>query len=313
MFKFTLVLRTGLAVTLVCACVGQSTQWPHFEVASVKPVADDVPRRFSGGPGSSDPTRITYTRALLPTLIADAYSIRPDQVSGPNWIDNDGYAVTATLPAGTTKDQLRLMTRSLLAERFGLKFHMETREISGFELLVARGGPKVKPSPPLENGYSDSSKSGDFASPATDADGFPVPPLNSKFAARATDGLLRMTFRRASIALLADRLSAMDVYMSHGPRSNPTNSPGPIDTFRVFDRTGLSGEFDFHLEFPMPTSQRQLTRETGSDGVPVAADPDIRANLSGTLEKQLGLKLSQGKIKIDHMVIDHVERTPVGN
>jgi uncharacterized protein (TIGR03435 family) len=272
-----------------------------------------VPRRFSGGPGSSDPTRITYTRVLLPTLILDAYSIRPDQISGPNWIDKDGYAVTATLPAGTTKDQLRLMTRSLLAERFGLKFHIETREISGFELLVARGGPKVKQSPPLEDGYLDSPKSGDFASPATDAEGFPVPALNSKFAARATDGILRMTFRRASMALLADRLSVMDVYMSNGPRSNPMNGLVPTDTFRVVDRTGLSGEFDFHLEFPMPTSQRQLARETGSDGILVATDPDMRANLSGALEKQLGLKFGPGKIKVDHMVIDHVERTPVGN
>jgi uncharacterized protein (TIGR03435 family) len=203
--------------------------------------------------------------------------------------------------------------RSLLAERFGLKFHMETRELPGFELLVARGGPKLKPSAPLGDGYAESSKSGTFASPGTDAGGFPVPPSNSKFAARATDGMLRMTFNRASIALLADRLSAMDTYMSNGPRSNATNGPAPAETFRVFDRTGLSGEFDFHLEFPMPTSQPPPASQAGSDGIAVATDPDVMSNLSGVLEKQLGLKLSPGKIKVDHMVIDHVERVPVGN
>jgi uncharacterized protein (TIGR03435 family) len=126
-----ILLLTFLAAAAVCAQPGQSTcamvspaaAKLQFDAASVKPAGPYTSGYFggvSGGPGTNDPGRIITPRVALATLLTMAYDLWPDQVSGPAWMKdaiNNGFAITATMPATTTKEEYCGMLRNLLTER----------------------------------------------------------------------------------------------------------------------------------------------------------------------------------------------------
>lgn len=132
-----------------------------FEVASVKavnPGVQDLPPggpnlpfpvaelfQFRGGPGSSDPGRINYSGVTMRMLLQRAYRLRSDQIAGPNWIDDQRYEVTANVPPGSDDQRVRLMLRSLLTERFQVQLHREKKTMPIYDLVVAKGGPKLQP------------------------------------------------------------------------------------------------------------------------------------------------------------------------
>ncbi len=138
-------------------CQSQTTGAPAaFEVASVK--------AHQGGADKGErtriiePGRITYMNASLGEFIAMAYGVKRYQVSGPDWIVNPGssdrYDVIATAGSPVSTEEVKRMLGPLLAERFHLIFHRETRELSVFELVLAKGGPKFKPSEKAEGAQS---------------------------------------------------------------------------------------------------------------------------------------------------------------
>ena len=106
--------------------------------------------RGGGGPGTSDPGRIRYNFMSLKTLLMNAYDVKGFQISGPTWLDSERFDIQATMPPETTKEQLRVMLQNLLAERFALKVHHETKELPMYSLVVAKSGPKMKESAPEE-------------------------------------------------------------------------------------------------------------------------------------------------------------------
>src|SRR5206468_9462251 len=84
----------------------------------------------------------------LGDLIMFSYNVQSKQiVNGPDWLDKDRYDIAAVpdTEGMPNPDQLKLMIRKLLAERFGLKFHHDKRELSAFVLTVGKGGPKLTP------------------------------------------------------------------------------------------------------------------------------------------------------------------------
>jgi hypothetical protein len=127
---------------------GQGQQ-PSFDVASVKTVnlASHPVFGNRGGPGTSDPGRIHLCCVGMFSLMMRAYGVELDQIVGPAWImENMGpnlYEVDAMMPAGTTNTHFQLMMRNLLTERFHLEIHRETRNFPGYELVLAKGGPKL--------------------------------------------------------------------------------------------------------------------------------------------------------------------------
>src|ERR1019366_4082456 len=141
-----------------------------FEAASVKPAGPFVPGEMGGirgGPGTDDPGRITAPRATLSDLLARAYDVWLDQISGPAWLNDRsayGYRIDATLPPNATTEQFRLMLQNLLAERFHLRLHHETKTRPGYELVVASGGPKLKERVPVTSAAS--------GKPSVDGSGF---------------------------------------------------------------------------------------------------------------------------------------------
>jgi len=130
-----------------------------FDVASVKPVSPRLPDgrmivgmlKPAGGPGSEDPGRIHYPAISMQFLLMNAYGVRERQIAGPGWLDSEFYAIDATMPPSTTRGQFQTMLQSLLAERFGLKIHRESRESRDYSLVVGKNGHKMKESAPADD------------------------------------------------------------------------------------------------------------------------------------------------------------------
>ena len=109
------------------------------------------------------------------------------------------------------------------------------------------------------------------------------------------------------------------VSMSNGDGIIKGGPPAPL----VFDETGLTGRFEFKLEFAgsiLPTSPTQAAALTASGSIPPTASPEIADNAPGggpnlfaALENQLGLKLEKAKRPVDFLVIDHADKVPTEN
>ena len=81
-------------------------------------------------------------------LLRLAYNVKSYQVSGPEWIDTEVYAIAATVPAGASQTQANEMLRELLVERFHLAAHRQTRQVPIYVLLLGKGGPKLHEADP---------------------------------------------------------------------------------------------------------------------------------------------------------------------
>ena len=115
---------------------------PALEVASVKPTkiaGTSLVQLYPGG-------RLRATNFTLRGLIARAWSLQSDQVGGgAAWLQSDGFDVEAKAERNPPADQIWLMLRTLLAERFTLVVRTETRELPVYELVLARKGGKLGP------------------------------------------------------------------------------------------------------------------------------------------------------------------------
>jgi uncharacterized protein (TIGR03435 family) len=136
--------RACLALmTLMCGGVSGQTQTatPAFDAASIKLTLPDGPKI----PNQFGPDRLSM-RTPLGRLISMAYQVSDFQVAGgPAWTWSVFYDVQAEAGGGADSQQIRLMIRTLLADRFQLKLHRETRAIAGYVLSVDKGGPKLPP------------------------------------------------------------------------------------------------------------------------------------------------------------------------
>jgi bla regulator protein BlaR1 len=114
---------------------------PAFEAASIKPVSPAEGRtriRMSGPPGG-----INYENASLKRCIQSAYGVAGYQITGPDWLDVPRFDIVAKAAESVTREQKMLMLQTLLAERFKLAVHRETKIVPGFILVVAKNGPKL--------------------------------------------------------------------------------------------------------------------------------------------------------------------------
>jgi uncharacterized protein (TIGR03435 family) len=115
---------------------------PEFEVATIKPSRQDERFAILLYPGGT----FAATSASLGDLIRFAYDVHPRQISGgPGWLDSDKYDITAKpdIPGTPSARQSKMMMRKLLADRFGLEFHREQKEMSVYAITLMQGPPKV--------------------------------------------------------------------------------------------------------------------------------------------------------------------------
>jgi uncharacterized protein (TIGR03435 family) len=133
----------GLLVSLSCAALGQSPA-PAFEVASVRP-ADPAKSPFYV-PMETGPERFSAFGFTLDYLIQWSYGLRDFQVSGePVWLKTEKFDIQAKAEAPAGLDQIKRMVQTLLADRFQLKLHRESKELSVYALIVGKAGPKLQP------------------------------------------------------------------------------------------------------------------------------------------------------------------------
>jgi uncharacterized protein (TIGR03435 family) len=111
-----------------------------FEAASIKPT------QMTGLGASIDrrPGMLMLRNATLQDCIREAYGVTDPQISGEKWLSPDRYDIVAKIPPGVTSDQHPAMLQALLAERFKLAVHRGTKEMQVYQLIVAKGGPKMQ-------------------------------------------------------------------------------------------------------------------------------------------------------------------------
>jgi uncharacterized protein (TIGR03435 family) len=233
-----------------------------------------------GGPGSDDPGLYVCENCDLSGVVSRAYGIETFQLSAPDWMRATRFNIAAKVPMGATREQFKLMLQNMLAERFKLSVHFEKKEMQRSELVVAKGGPKLKESAiapqPKEDG-ADPKPPEKPVEPKefTAKDGYPAVAGEGMAAGY---GRARMVYPRQTIEFLAAMLSGQ----LHHP---------------VIDATGLTGKYDIALYWDM--------RGT--------SDPDAGPTLEAALQSQLGLKLEQKKGPVDIVVVDHAEKVPTEN
>ncbi|HVV47196.1 MAG TPA: TIGR03435 family protein [Bryobacteraceae bacterium] len=120
-----------------------------FMAASIRPSAAEVKFEHDGAIHTT-PGNVTMRDVLLTSCMEWAWGIQENQISGPEWIQNERYDMVARAERPVAEDQLKLMMQTLLKERFGLEFHHEQKELTAYEMTVAKGGHKMKEAAPDE-------------------------------------------------------------------------------------------------------------------------------------------------------------------
>lgn len=264
------------------ALYAQSAAVPRFEVAAIKP---------------SNVQNMMYVRALpggrlnalapLKLLLQNAYSLQAYQiVGGPSWIDSDRFEIEAKAEGNPSREKLLQMLQPLLADRFHLQAHRESRDLPVYALTVAKGGPKL----PAHQAGSCVSLTPD-SGPPRPAPGFSPPCghlgiLGVPNGARLLGGDIALPELIRTLAMILGR--------------------------PVLDRTGLTAAYDVKLEFTPDSLAAGLGRQVKNSAEPQPPSDDAPPSIVTALQQQLGLKLESTKGPVDILVIDHVER-PTAN
>ena len=307
------IAGTVLAAYLGFLAHSQSAK-VEFEVASIKPSAPPGhgPIRLGrqGGPGTGEPGRITYAFTTIRDLIVEAYSIRRSQVSGPNSLDAERFDIVAKAPESATKEEVKVMLQNLLAERFKLTLHRETRDMPMYALVVGSKGAKLKDSTVADT------------PPASDsqASGPPAPRPGRGGMKMGSDGCpetpripSRPTF--TMITPNGECMISSGQTMEGLAKLLSNRFDGP-----VVDQTGLTGKYDLRLRYDPASLPGGRGAPIGKDihdepgARPDGGDPDGGPpSIFSALQQQLGLKLEAKKGPVELLVIDHVEKMPTAN
>jgi uncharacterized protein (TIGR03435 family) len=125
------------------AFISFAAQGQQFEVASLKPSAGEHARGSTGFSTSLDSQQLSYTGVTPMRLLTEAYGVKRYQINGSAWLDSERFDLSAKLPEGTSKDQIPAMLQHLLAERFHMKLHSETKPERIYALLAGKNGPRL--------------------------------------------------------------------------------------------------------------------------------------------------------------------------
>jgi uncharacterized protein (TIGR03435 family) len=245
---------------------------PEFEAVSIKP------NKSGANQGTFRPSRggrLTVTNRTLRDLIKWAYGIRDFQLSGePGWVDSERYDVAAKADGNPRFDflqpALETMFQGVLADRFKLVLHHETKELPVYSLVVAKNGPKIHP--------------------VDEGDCPEVPTPENPCRSLRSNVFGQLTGEKAPIPALALMIGVV------------TNS-------MVQDKTGLKGSYTYKLNWLADLPPLSPPGSGNQPPPPVPFSPaDLAPAISTAMQEQLGLKLESSKGPVDILVIDHVER-----
>lgn len=205
-----LCLLISLALPSAAIFGQAASSAPSFDVASVRQSREIVGPDYNNQLTYS-PDGLTARNATLKRLIAEAYGIQLNQITGPNWLDQNEYDIDARAGGVGTREQMAPMLRTLLAERFNLAEHNEVREMRMYALVIGKSGPKIHA---LKDGETPTAQAGFHF--------------------------------HGDMRQFADLLALQLSIPAPTSPSEPVRAGGP--QIPVVDKTGLAGIFDFSVE-----------------------------------------------------------------
>ena len=274
-----IVLIVGMAPsTVFTQATAAVSSGRTFEVISVKPNhSGDARLSFGGSPG-----RYEIVNAPLRTIVRIAHQVQDYQiVDAPEWIATERFDILATTPAVVPAERAEML-RNLLADRFALRAHVERREMPIFEMVVTRSDSRLGPSARATDvncAERAAGRSGG-ASPAAPSAG-----------ARLDRPVCGLMLRPG--LLMAGAMTMGEFARELAPQVNRF----------VLDRTGITGFFDFDVQF---TPEQMTPAPPGVLPVP-PIDPN-GPSLFTALQEQLGLRLNATRGPVDVLVIDAISR-----
>lgn len=325
-----LLLGTG-------AAIAQPVAAPlAFEAATVRPSAPFDGEAVQSGKAHVgtriDASHVDIGTATLFRLICTAYKVWPYQVSGPDWLKTTTYDIEAKIPDGVSPDKVPEMLQALLAERFGLKFHIEKKDQNVYALVVGPGGIKMKesePEPPAPSPAPGAPKPQEMSVPTLQGDvrlvrtenGVGIEMPGGEISGRIRASVVRQGGsgqpQKIHLESSGTTMKSFSEMLSVGVVGKP-----------VVDMTGLTGRYevavDLSLDDAMNVARTSVTLipteggkgNGGGDrdgGAPGAGLADPSGSLIFTSIQNLGLKLDARKLPLDMLVIDHMEKAPTAN
>jgi uncharacterized protein (TIGR03435 family) len=315
-----------------------------FEVATIKPSAPlDTAKMVAAiqaggqmpvGPHIG-PHRAEYLYMNLKSLIAYAYRVKPYEISGPDWLEQQRFDIVAKYPDGATKDDAPRMLQSLLEDRFRLKVHKSMEERPVLALVAGRGGPKLrasaeKPAPidenaPLKPGERRLDGPGgkpmlvrtDVASGAIIVDMGEQGKMTYKVDRTATPPAIHVEFSMVTMTGLANMMTQILTQIA--------GSSGR----EIVDMTRIEGNYEAALDLSLD-DMIAMMRNAGMDipgrapaatgaavangtaAVPAASDPSGGMSLAEAV-RSMGLKLESRKAPIEQLIVDYAEKKPAEN
>ena len=299
------------AITVALAvCASSNAQAPaklEFEAVSIKAAAPSTghfrfasPSSASGGPGTADPALFRCTNCNVGFLMSKAFELQRYQFPGQTSLPETAYDILARVPEGATAEQFQVMLQTLLKDRFGLAYHNEKKQLQGYELVVAKGGHKLKES------------RHEPAKPASGEGGW----HGGGGSGHAGNGGAMMFHGQGTYR--GDHQTMSDIV-----RVISTQLAKPVD-----DRTGLTGKYDVALTWVDDGAPKDGGHAPGGvggggewnhGGGGGAGTPQNSGGafsgptLPGAVQAQLGLKLEPTKATANVFVVDHVDKAPTEN
>jgi len=252
-----------------------------FEVASIKLSKPGTRpgEKHEGGRFTANLTLLGYIMFAW-NLMPSKEQIDSMLAGAPKWVSIDNYEIRAVAKGNPAADQMRLMVRSLLADRFGLRVHTVTAETPVVALTPDKPGatgPKLRP-------HSEGQPCDAHLPSTTNSVGMFPPTCDELLAIPAQGGGILVAARDVTLEKIATFVSSLGIL-----------------TRPVVDQTGFSGRFDFTIEF---TPERK-----GPAPQQDAKTDDFQGTtLQEALHEQLGLKLKATKAPLDSLVVDRAER-----
>ncbi|MEO8593546.1 MAG: TIGR03435 family protein [Candidatus Solibacter sp.] len=299
---------------LLCAASALCGQTLSFDVASVKASEPITPAMLQSGKVHSgmkiDNKRVDIGNFSLLQLICKAYDVKTYQVTGPEWltanmgISQQRFDIVANLPDGTTKEQVPQMLQTLLAERFKVKLHKDSKEQPVYALVVAKGGLKMKQSaaaaPPAEGEQNPAVTGSNTVSVNQTKGGaeFSDGSGKSQKMVPAADGKsMRFEMTGFTVAELAEGLT-------------------PLVDHPIVDTTGVAGKYDAVIDISMG-DLLDVARKVGQ-AIPASTVAALgeAAEPTGSIFtslQALGLKLEPRKMPMTLLVVDSAEKAPTEN
>jgi uncharacterized protein (TIGR03435 family) len=254
---------------------------PVFEVVSIKPNKSGTMMMSA----MFTPDGISVTNFPVHMLLHEVFGISDNQILGePGWLNSDHFDIEAKVAAEDVPKLKDLkpterwaMLLPVFEDRFSLKFHHETRDLTQYELVVAKGGLKIK----------------EAAQDETNANG-----LKSPFGKSGGGGMMRMQTGDviAQGVPIANLVHYLSFFLLHSP---------------VIDKTGLTGKYNFELKWAPDETEGGMARppdgsqpEAGNPAPSATTGPSIYT----ALEEQLGFRLEARKEPGDVIEIDHIEQ-----